>query len=86
MENKKNSPSLLIAGFAIMTLALIVVLFLYFDQRKESRAVIAQLQEYSGMMEIKKDSLETELNGIIVQYDALKSDNDTLNQQLTQQQ
>jgi CHASE3 domain sensor protein len=64
MENKKNSPSLLIAGFAIMALALIVVLFLYFDQRKESRAVIAQLQEYSGMMEIKKDSLETELNGI----------------------
>jgi FtsZ-binding cell division protein ZapB len=86
MENKKNSLPLLIAGFAIMTVALIVVLFLYFDQRKESRAVIAQLQEYSTMMEVKKDSLEKELNGIIVQYDALKSDNDTLNQQLTLQQ
>lgn len=86
MENKKNSMSLLVAGFAIMTLALIVVLFLYFNQRKESRAIIAQLQEYSGKMEVKKDSLETELNGIILQYDALKSDNDTLNQQLTLQQ
>jgi len=86
MENKKNSLSLLIAGFAIMSVALIVVLFLYFDQRKESRAAIAQLQQYSGMMESKKDSLETELNGIIVQYDALKSDNDTLNKQLTLQQ
>jgi FtsZ-binding cell division protein ZapB len=86
MENKKNSLSLLMAGFAIMTVALIVVLFLYFDQRNESRAVIAQLQEYSGMMEIKKDSLEKELNGIIVQYDALKSDNDTINRQLTLQQ
>jgi len=86
MENKKNSPSLLIAGFVIMTLALIVVLFLYFDQRKESRAVIAQLQEYSGKMEVKKDSLETELNGIIRQYDALKSNNDTLNQQISLQQ
>jgi len=86
MENKKNSLSLLIAGFAIMSVALIVVLFLYFDQKKESRAVIAQLQEYSGMMEVKKDSLETELNAIIVQYDALKSDNDTLNEQLTLQQ
>ena len=86
MENKKNSPSLLIAGLAIMSVALIVVLFLYFDQRKESREVIAQLQQYSGMMEVKKDSLETELNGIIVQYDALKSDNDTLNKQLTLQQ
>jgi FtsZ-binding cell division protein ZapB len=86
MENKKNSLSLLIAGFAIMTLALIVVLFLYFDQRKESRAVIAQLQQYSGIMEVKKDSLENELNGIIAQYDALKSDNDTLNLQLTMQQ
>jgi len=69
-----------------MTLALIVVLFLYFDQRKESRAVIAQLQQYSGVMEVKKDSLETELNGIIAQYDALKSDNDTLNLQLSMQQ
>jgi FtsZ-binding cell division protein ZapB len=86
MENKKNSLSLLIAGFAIMSVALIVVLFLYFDQRKESRAAIAQLQQYSGMMETKKDSLENELNGIIVQYDALKSDNDTLNKQLTLQQ
>ncbi len=86
MENKKNSPSLLIVGFAVMSLALIVVLFLYFAQRKESRAVIAQLQQYSGMVEVKKDSLETELNGIIAQYDALKSDNDTLNTQLTMQQ
>jgi len=86
MENNKNSLSLLIAGFAVMTLALIVVLFLYFDQRKESRAVIAQLQQYSGVMEVKKDSLETELNGIIAQYDALKSDNDTLNLQLSMQQ
>jgi len=86
MENKKNSLSLLMAGFVVMTLALIVVLFLFFDQRKESRAVIAQLQEYSGKMEVKKDSLETELNGIIRQYDALKSDNDTLNQQITKQQ
>jgi hypothetical protein len=86
MENKKNSLSLLIAGFAIMSVALVVVLFLYFDQRKESRAAIAQLQQYSGMIEVKKDSLENELNGIIVQYDALKSDNDTLNKQLTLQQ
>lgn len=86
MENKKNSLSLLIAGFVIMTLALIIVLFLYFDQRTESRAVIAQLQEYTGMMEVKKDSLETELNGIIVQYDALKTDNDSINKQLSLQQ
>jgi Tfp pilus assembly protein PilN len=86
MENKKNSLSLLIGGFAIISVALIVVLFLYFDQRTESRAAIAQLQEYSGMMEVKKDSLEKELNGIIVQYDALKSDNDTINQKLTIQQ
>jgi len=86
MENKKNSLPLLITGFVVMTVALIVVLFLYFDQRTESRAVIAQLNEYTGMMELKKDSLETELNKIIDQYDDLKSDNDTLNQQITMQQ
>ena len=86
MENTKKTPTLLIAGFLIVTLALIVVIFLYFDQKKESEAAIAQLQEYSSQMEIKKDSLENELNAIIVQYDALKSDNDTLNYQLTRQQ
>ncbi|MCB8995494.1 MAG: hypothetical protein H6538_07795 [Bacteroidales bacterium] len=86
MENKQTSPSALLAGLAIMTIALVVVLFLYFDQRKESRAAIAQLQEYSGMIENKKDSLETELNKIIVQYDGLKSNNDTLNQQISLQQ
>jgi hypothetical protein len=86
MENKKKSLYILVAGFAVMTIALIIVLFLYFDQRTESRAAISQLQEYSGMMQVKKDSLENELNRIIVQYDALKSDNDSINQQLSLQQ
>lgn len=86
MENNKNSLSPMVAGLVIMTIALAVVLYLYFDQRKESRAIIAQLEEYSGMIEEKRDSLENELNGIIVQYDALKSDNDTLNEQITLQQ
>jgi len=85
MENKKSPFSPLVAGFVIISVALIIVLFLYFDQRKESRAVIAKLQEYSKMMEVKKDSLESELNGIIRQYDALKTDNDTLNKQITMQ-
>ncbi len=86
MENKRSSNSPLIAGFVVMSIALIIVLFLYFDQRKESKAVISQLQEFSTMMEVKKDSLEHELNGIITQYDALKSDNDTLNLQISAQQ
>lgn len=86
MENKNTSLRFLLAGFIIITLALIIVLFMYFDQKKESRAVIAKLQEYSGILEVKKDSLESELNNIIKQYDLLKSDNDTLNQQITQQQ
>ncbi len=86
MENKKITFPTLIGILILLSVILIVLLVLFIDQRKKSNAVISQLEEYSAMITSKKDSLEFELKNIILQYDSLKSDNDTLNTQLSVQQ
>lgn len=86
MEIKKPSSSNLQGILILLSVILIVLLVLFIDQRKKSNRIISQLQEYSEMITEKKDSLELELKTIIVQYDSLKSDNDTMNAQLTMQQ
>lgn len=69
-----------------MAIALMVVAYLFYTQKKESESVISKLEEYSGLIESQKDSLETELKGIIVQYDSLMTENDTMNLKLAMQQ
>jgi len=86
MENKKNSTPFLTTLLIIMSLALIVLLFIFFNMKKENKATIQKLQEYSSFIEATRDSLENELKSIIIQYDSLKSDNDTINQKLEIQQ
>ncbi len=86
MENKKNHVSFLIAVLIIMSIALIVLIFIYIDMKKENLTTIQQLQEYSSIIEAKKNSLEGELKGIILQYDSLKTNNDTINRKLEVQQ
>jgi len=70
----------------MLGIGFIVIGYLWYTQRQESKRIIAQLEEYSGFITEQKDSLEMELNGIIVQYDSLMTENDTINQQLTAQQ
>jgi hypothetical protein len=86
MENKKTSASFLTTLLVFMSLVLVVLLFLFFKMKKENNATILKLQEYSGFIEARKDSLEGELKGIILQYDSLKTNNDTLNFKLELQQ
>ncbi len=86
MDNTNNSTKTLKIILAIVSVALIALLILYFTQRKESKEIIAQLEQYSGNITVKKDSLENELKSIIIQYDSLKTDNDSIDQQLTDQQ
>ena len=69
-----------------MGVVLVVLLFLYIKKSIDNKATVQQLQEYSGFVEAKKDSLEGELKGIIVQYESLRTNNDTLNSQLELQQ
>jgi hypothetical protein len=86
MENTKKSTQYLTVLLIALAAIVVVMLYLYFDQKKNSERLIAQLEEYSGMVTAKKDSLERELKIIITQYDSLKTNNDTINFQLVEQQ
>jgi hypothetical protein len=86
MENKGISVSFLKNLLYIMGIVIVILAFLFFRMRKENKDTIQKLQEYSSFIESKRDSLETELKGIIIQYDSLKTNNDTLNLKLELQQ
>jgi hypothetical protein len=63
----------------IIVLLLVVVLavlsFLYFAQRKSNQLIITQITT-------QKDSIQSELSKMIVGYDSLKVENDTLSNQM----
>ncbi len=86
MKNINLSTKTLTIILAAVSIVLLVFLILYFSQRKESKEIIAQLEQYSEIITVKKDSLENELKTIIVKYDSLKIDNDSIDEQLTNQQ
>lgn len=87
MEQTKNrSLGLMITLVVILGIALILIGYLYYTQKQESEAAIAQLEEYSDLIASQKDSLENELRSIIVQYDSLMTENDTMNLKLAMQQ
>lgn len=86
METKKNPLSSLLGILIVLSVIVVVLLFLFLDQRVKNRRTIAQLEEYSELVSSTKDSLEVELKSIIIQYDSLRTDNDTINQQLNVQQ
>ena len=59
----------------VLAVILVVLLILFFMQRQDYRQVI-------GEISAEKDSIQTELSQIIVSYDSLKTENDTINEQL----
>ena len=78
-EPKKRVPMYLIA--IVITLSVIAILLgvkLFIDTRSHNESM-----QY---VESEKLKLETELNGLIVEYDSLKQDNDSLAGQLTAEQ
>jgi peptidoglycan hydrolase CwlO-like protein len=86
MEKKNNLSTYLIILIVVLGVAFIVLGYLWYTQKQESDKIIAQLEEYSTFITEQKDSLETELEGIIVQYDSLMTENDTMNLKLSAQQ
>jgi len=86
MENNKPKAGSLQIILIILTAALVIVTVIFFVQKKKNKDMISKLQEYSNMVEEKKDSLENELNNIIVKYDSLMTDNDSINGMLVAQQ
>jgi hypothetical protein len=78
-EPKKKVPMYLVA--LVITLAVVSILLaikLYTDTRAHN--------ENMQFVESEKGKLEGELNGMIVEYDSLKQQNDSLSGQLTAQQ
>lgn len=63
----------------IIVVALCVVLIamaaLYFFKDREHKALVTELRQ-------EKDSIEVQLNDMVVRYDSLAADNDTINDQL----
>jgi Tfp pilus assembly protein PilN len=77
-EPKKTSHSGMIAASVILGLALIFLIYLYFDKKNK-------MAEMETVLTQEKDSLANELRHIVIAYDTLKTNNDTLNAGLQKQ-
>ncbi len=86
MDKKNKTVTYLTILIVVLGIAFIVVGYLWYNQKQESDKIILRLEEYSTFIEEQKDSLEYELQDIIVQYDSLMTENDTMNMKLSAQQ
>ena len=77
-ETKKSSPKGMIIASVILGLALIFLIYLYFDKKNK-------MAEMELVLTQEKDSLANELRHMVVAYDTLKTNNDTLNAGLQKQ-
>lgn len=59
----------------VLSAILVFVVVLLFIQRNENKGIVSELKA-------EKDSIQIELNQIIVRYDSLRTENDTINEQL----
>jgi hypothetical protein len=75
-ETKKNTPIALIAISIILAGALIFLIFMYYDQKTKMGN---QMVEMETILTQEKDSLAHELRLMVVAYDTLKTNNDSLN-------
>jgi len=75
-ETKKNAPIALIATSIILAGALIFLIFMYYDQKTKMGN---QMVEMETVLTQEKDSLAHELRLMVVAYDTLKTNNDSLN-------
>ena len=76
---KQGSPVFLLILSIILSIALAAIVYSFFTQKN-------QMQEMERVLTSEKDSLAQELRLIMHGYDTLKSNNDTLNAQLAQEQ
>ena len=77
-EPKKSSSTGMIAASVILGIALIFLIYLYFDKKNK-------MAEMETVLTQEKDSLANELRHMAVAYDTLKTNNDTLNAGLQRQ-
>ena len=78
LENiSKQKPKNLRNNIIVIALSaiLVVMMVLFFMQQREHRMIVRDIT-------IQKDSIQSELTHIVAGYDALKTENDTINEQL----
>ncbi len=75
---KKNNPAGMLITAIVLGVALILLVYMYFDKR-------SKMQEMETVLTQEKDSLANELRHMVVAYDTLKTNNDTLNAGLEKQ-
>ncbi len=69
---KKRAPISMIATAIILGLALVFLVFMYFNQKH-------RMTEMETVLTHEKDSLATELRHMVNSYDTMKTNNDSLN-------
>ena len=72
---RKSAPIGMIAVSIILAAALIFLVWMYFDQK-------SKMIEMETVLTEEKDSLANELKRMVIAYDTLRTDNDTLNANL----
>lgn len=70
--NRYDKKNMLVIALSVILLAVMVMFFL---QRREHKGIIQELN-------IEKDSIQVELEQMVVNYDSVKTDNDELNNNL----
>jgi Tfp pilus assembly protein PilN len=75
---KKNNPSGMLITAIILGVALLALVYMYFDKK-------GKMKEMETVLTQEKDSLANELRHMAVAYDTLKTNNDTLNAGLEKQ-
>jgi FtsZ-binding cell division protein ZapB len=71
-KNKNQRNNIIVI---VLSVILVVIMVLFFMQRKEHSVIMQNIK-------IEKDSIQRELTNIVAGYDALKTENDTINEQL----
>jgi hypothetical protein len=74
----KGTPAGLIIASVVLGVALILLIYMYFDKK-------SKMIEMETVLTQEKDSLANELRHMVVAYDTLKTTNDTLNAGLQKQ-
>lgn len=77
-RTEKSTPKGMVVTSIVLGVLLVFLLYMYFDKR-------SKMNEMENVLTQEKDSLANELRHMVVAYDTLKTNNDTLNAGLQRQ-
>ncbi|MCK4664701.1 MAG: hypothetical protein KAT68_17660 [Bacteroidales bacterium] len=82
-SREKKLPGTLYTIILILLIAFLIALgFMYYNQKQKTKEVVAELNDISS----EKNKVRNELNELLIEYDDIKTNNDSLNSQLQTEQ